>query len=267
MVDVVDWFVVVRALDEIRQLTRRRFPSAAPSEERLVDEAALDKCQDVLQYEFRDRQLLAQSLRHASTAADRLDSNERLEFLGDAVLGVVVCNELYQAQADLLEGDMTKIKSLVVSRQICAQISDESGLSDLLSLGKGMAGGQDLPRSVAAAVFEAVIGAIFCDGGFAPAQDYILRMVRPQIAAAIEDEHKANFKSMLQQVAQRKWGATPEYQLLDEKGPDHSKCFEIAVVVRHKHFPSAWGTNKKEAEQAAARRALVEMGLAEPEEG
>ena len=231
-----------------------------------MDEAALDKCQDVLQYEFSDRRLLAQALRHASTAANRLDSNERLEFLGDAVLGMVVCNELFQANADLLEGEMTKIKSLVVSRQVCARISEESGLSDLLSLGKGMPGGQGLPRSVAAAVFESVVGAIFCDGGFAPAQEYVLRMVRPRIAAAIEDEHKANFKSMLQQVAQRKWGATPEYQLLDEKGPDHSKCFEIAVVVGRKHFPSAWGTNKKEAEQSAARRALVEMGLAEPEE-
>jgi ribonuclease-3 len=88
-----------------------------------------------------------------------------------------------------------------------------------------------------------------------------LRMVRPKIAEAVEDEHKRNYKSMLQQVAQRRWGTTPAYQMLDEKGPDHSKCFEIAVVINSKHFPSAWGTNKKQAEQGAAKHALITMGL------
>jgi len=231
-----------------------------------MDKAALDKCQDLLQYRFDDVQLLEQALTHASTAATRLESNERMEFLGDAVLGLAVCDELFARYADLLEGEMTKIKSLVVSRQICAEIADESGLSEFLSLGKGMGGGAKLPRSVAAAAFEAIIGAIYCDGGFESACEYIQRMVRPKIDEAVEDEHKQNYKSMLQQVAQRRWGATPEYRLLDEKGPDHSKCFEIAVVVGAKCFPSAWGMNKKEAEQSAARRALIAMGLVEDDE-
>jgi len=231
-----------------------------------MDKAALDKCQELLQYRFDDLQLLDQALTHSSTALTRLDSNERMEFLGDAVLGLAVCTELFANHDDLTEGEMTKIKSLVVSRQICAEITDESGLGEFLSLGKGMAGGAGLPRSVAAAAFEAAIGAIYCDGGFDPAVEYILRMVRPKIEEAVEDEHKQNFKSMLQQVAQQRWGATPEYQMLDEKGPDHSKCFEIAVVVGSKCFPSAWGMNKKEAEQSAARRALVAMDLVEDDE-
>lgn len=230
-----------------------------------MDQAALDRSQVLLQYRFEDPQLLVQALTHASTAPSRLDSNERLEFLGDAVLGLVVCNELFNSYTDLLEGEMTKIKSVVVSREVCAAIAEDSRLSKLLSLGKGMAMADALPRSVAGAVFEAVIGAIYCDGGLEPARQYVLRMVRPWIDQAIEDEHKQNFKSMLQQVAQRRWNSTPEYQLLDEKGPDHNKCFEIAVVIGSKHYSSAWGTNKKQAEQSAAKRALVEMGLVEEE--
>ena len=232
-----------------------------------MDATVLDKCQEMVQYRFSDLALLAQGLTHASTVPDRLDSNERLEFLGDAVLGLVVCSELCREYPDLLEGEMTKIKSLVVSREVCALIADESGLSKLLSLGKGMAMAETLPQSVSAAAFEAVIGAIYCDGGLEPARQYVLRMVRPRIAEAIEDEHKRNYKSMLQQVSQRQWGAAPVYQLLDEKGPDHSKCFEIAVVVGSKHFPSAWGMNKKQAEQGAAKCALVTMGLIEEEDG
>ena len=221
----------------------------------------------MVQYRFSDLDLLAQAMTHASTVPDRLDSNERLEFLGDAVLGLVVCAELCQGCPDLLEGEMTKIKSLVVSREVCAQIAEESGLGELLSLGKGMAMADSLPRSVSAAAFESVIGAIYCDGGLEPARQYILRMIRPRIAEAIEDEHKRNYKSMLQQVAQRRWGTAPVYQLLDEKGPDHNKCFEIAIVIGSKHFPSAWGMNKKQAEQSAAKCALVKMGLIEEEDG
>ena len=226
-----------------------------------MEDAELRKCQELLQYHFNNPDLLALALTHSSVASTRLESNERLEFLGDAVLGVVVCNWLYENQFELLEGDMTKIKSLVVSRHTCAIIAEETGLSLLLTLGKGMAGAGALPQSVSAAVFEAIIGAIFVDGGMDGAAEFVLRHVCPKIEEAIEDEHKRNFKSILQQHAQRRWSTTPEYQLLDEKGPDHSKCFEVAVVIRGNHFPSAWGASKKEAEQESARRALTEMGV------
>ena len=133
---------------------------------RPVDDVELQKCQELLGYHFNDPDMLALALTHASVAPTRLESNERLEFLGDAVLGMVVCHWLYANQIDLLEGEMTKIKSLVVSRQTCATIAEEAAFSPLLSLGKGMTGAGALPRSVSAAVFEAIIGAIFLTAGW-----------------------------------------------------------------------------------------------------
>ena len=226
-----------------------------------MDLVTLEKCQELLEYRFSNPALLAHALTHASVAPTRLESNERLEFLGDAVLGLVVCHELYQSQSDLLEGEMTKIKSSVVSRQTCAMIADQLGISPLLSLGKGMDRPGGLPQSVSAAVLESLIGAIFLDGGLEPARTFVLTQMRPFIQQVLADQHARNYKSMLQQYAQFHWSRAPEYHMLDEKGPDHSKCFEIAVTINGRHFPSAWGMNKKEAEQEAARRALVDLGV------
>jgi ribonuclease-3 len=215
---------------------------------------SLQQCQQLIGYQFQSQELLALALTHASVAPSRLASNERLEFLGDAVLGLVVCEELYRSCGDLLEGEMTRIKSAVVSRHTCAAVAVEADLCRTMSLGKGMAA--DLPQSVAAAVLEALIGAIYLDGGLEPAREFILRAMRPHIEAVLADERMQNFKSLLQQHAQRTYGQTPEYLLLDEKGPDHSKCFEIAVSIGGRHFPTAWGKSKKEAEQKAAHEAL-----------
>jgi ribonuclease-3 len=226
-----------------------------------MEQAALEQCQEIIGYRFRDPDLLALALTHSSVAPSRLQSNERLEFLGDAILALAVCHELYHGQADLLEGDMTKIKSAVVSRQTCAQVAEELDICQLIFLGKGMSKPGELPQSVAAAVFEAIVGAIYLDGGIEPACDFVRKHMRPHIEEALANEHQHNYKSLLQQHAQRQWGITPDYQLLDEKGPDHSKCFEIAVTINGRQFPSAWGRNKKDAEQEAAKRALEEMGI------
>jgi len=226
-----------------------------------VDPQSLQQCQDVIGYQFGNPSLLAQALTHASVAPTRLDSNERMEFLGDAVLGLVVCDELFTSQRELLEGEMTKIKSSVVSRQTCAIIAQQLNLMPLLSMGKGMERPGGLPQSIAAAVLEAIIGAIYLDGGLDAARTFVLEHVRPCIQKVLDDQHARNYKSILQQYSQSHCSRSPEYHLLDEKGPDHSKCFEIAVTVNGRHFPSAWGMNKKEAEQEAARRALVELGI------
>jgi len=231
-----------------------------------VDREALKTCQDLIEYCFRDEGLLALALTHASVAPTRTQSNERLEFLGDAVLALVVCSDLYDSQPDLLEGEMTKVKSAVVSRQTCAAVAEAAGIADLLNLGKGIAGRNGLPPSVAAAVFEALIGAIYLDGGLDPARRFILRHVRPHIEEALANEHQRNYKSILQQHAQRVWGQTPDYRVLDEKGPDHSKAFEVAVSIGGQTFPSAWGKSKKEAEQESAKLALEKLGLLDPEE-
>ena len=231
-----------------------------------MEDAALDACQKAIDYRFSNPDLLTLALTHASVAPTRVESNERLEFLGDAVLGLVVCHELHEHASEMLEGEMTKLKSLVVSGQTCSEIAEDLGIPEMMVLGKGMSGAGGVPSSVSAAVFESLIGAIYLDGGLDPARRFILEHVSPHIEAAMATGHQRNFKSMLQQVAQRRWGSPPVYQLLDEKGPDHSKCFEVAVRIDGVHFPSAWGMNKKEAEQEAARQALVKLGALEDED-
>lgn len=227
-----------------------------PADEHLSE---LDRCERRIGYTFRDKSLLSASLTHASGAQHRLASNERLEFLGDAILGAVVCEILYVQYPDYLEGDLTKIKSVVVSRQTCAKISEALGLQEFLILGKGMTTHPTVPPSLLADVFESLAAAIYLDGGDPAVRDFIQRFIGPEIELAATGELGGNYKSLLQQLAQRENGSTPTYQLLDEKGPDHSKCFKISAQIGRTRFQPAWGRNKKEAEQRAARNALAEL--------
>lgn len=229
-----------------------------------MDDTTLDTAEALLGYRFKDRTLLARGLTHASSADCRLQSNERMEFLGDAVLGLVVVEYLHATFRDLLEGDLTKIKSSVVSRRTCAEAAKALGLESLLVLGKGMGQAQGLPASVAAAVWEAMIGAIYLDGGLEPARTFILQAMQDHIEQVIETGHHHNFKSLLQQHAQRNFNRSPVYAVLDEQGPDHAKCFEVAVTIDGRQFPGRWGPSKKRAEQEAALCALEELGLIPP---
>ena len=212
---------------------------------------------------FEDRSLLVRALTHASGVDSRLQSNERMEFLGDAILGMVVCGYLFEEYDHLLEGEMTKIKSNVVSRESCAAVSDEMGLEELLRLGKGMSNRRKLPRSVVAALYEAIIGAIYLDGGLHAARDFILAHMGDRIRQADRSGHQDNFKSVLQQAVQQEYDQIPQYIVLDEKGPDHAKCFEVCVELGARRFSSCWGPSKKQAEQQAAVQALIELDLAE----
>lgn len=227
----------------------------------------IDQCvtaaQAAITYKFTDENLLAVALTHASVADDRLDSNERLEFLGDAVLGVVVSDRIFRWYPEMLEGEMTKLKSTVVSRQTCAAIASNMGLDDALLLGKGMRTQAELPPSLAAAVFESIIAAIYIDGGFKEAESFILEHVDPIIERAAECGHQENFKSVLQQFAQQQQSESPQYRVLDEKGPDHAKCFKVGVELGGRNFDSAWGQSKKRAEQLAALNALQALGVVE----
>jgi ribonuclease-3 len=189
--------------------------------------------------------------------------NERLEFLGDSILAIVICQKLFERFPDYLEGNLTKIKSMLVSRQTCARIARQLNLHKFLKVGKGMGTSRALSGSLAAGVFEAIIAAIYLDGGFEAAQKFILRCFGELIAQADAEHSQGNFKSMLQQYAQQQFNSVPAYSLLDEKGPDHDKCFESAVTIEGRSFSSAWGTTKKEAEQKAALNALVELGVIE----
>ena len=219
----------------------------------------LEECQETIGYRFRQQDLLRAALTHTSGADTRLASNERLEFLGDAVLGLVVCEQLFQRFPEYQEGDLTKVKSAVVSRRTCARISKLLNLGDYLFMGKGMHLHSIMPANLLADVFESLVAAIYLDGGLEPARHFIIKYMGPEIEEVAEGAHAGNFKSHLQQVAQREFNQTPQYQLLDEKGPDHSKCFKVAAVLGRHSYAAAWGRNKKEAEQKAAMNALAQI--------
>ena len=228
-----------------------------------MDEEILQQIEQITGHTFSDKSILDQAFTHSSAVDDRLHSNERLEFLGDAVLALVICESLFERFPEYLEGDLTKIKSKLVSRETCAQISGRLGLQEFLIVGKGMVSNRALSGSLAAGVLETVIAAIYVDGGFGAAREFILRIFNDLLEQADAEQAHGNFKSLLQQYAQERFNATPSYVLLDEKGPDHNKCFELEVMISDHHFPSAWGTNKKEAEQKAAFNALLELGVLE----
>ena len=239
-------------------------PVASPTPEEIAH-----TCEALLGYCFHDRELLREALTHASIADDRRQSNERLEFLGDSVLGLVVCHRLFEIYPDYLEGDLTKLKSAVVSRNTCAAVANAIGLTELIFVGKGMtgrAGTAQRPSSLAAGVFESIIAAIYLDGGLEPARTFILRHMNAHIQQFAATTHQQNYKSLLQQYAQQNLDGSPMYELLDEKGPDHSKCFEVRVVIGGRAFGSAWGPAKKPAEQRAAQIALEELGVLAREE-
>jgi len=229
-----------------------------------MDEETLQQIEQIIGYKFHNSNLLAKAFTHSSAVDNRFLCNERFEFLGDAVLGIVVCRQLFDCFPGYLEGDLTKIKSMLVSRKTCAKLAKQMGLHKFLKIGKGMANNHSpMSMSLSAGLFEAVIAAIYLDGGFDAAADFLLRTFAPLIEKADAEQTQGNFKSLLQQYAQQQLNTSPVYELLDEKGPDHNKCFESQVVINGRHFTSAWGTNKKEAEQKAAFNALVELGILE----
>lgn len=216
-------------------------------------------CEQLIGYEFTDKQLLEICLTHASGARSRLESNERLEFLGDSILGAVVCDQLYRQFPESTEGELTRIKSEVVSRATCAILAREIGLHQVVKLGKGIDRDRDLPDSILAGVFEAIIAGIYYDAGFEVAKGFVSRLTDGYVRRIIENQGEKNSKSILQQLSQKRFGETPIYALLEERGPDHSKHFQVAAMVGRRQFAPAWGTNKKEAEQRAAANALLEI--------
>ena len=220
----------------------------------------LAECELRIGYTFRDRALLEAAVTHASGAVNRLASNERLEFLGDAILGFVVCEKLYARFPDSLEGDLTRIKSAVVSRETCSRITHDLGLAEFLVVGKGLMVDSAVPASVLSDLFESLVAAIYLDGGIEPARELIERFMEQEIVNVAAGTRGLNHKSLLQQVSQRDFGITPTYNVVDEQGPDHNKTFQVLAQIGKRTYPPAWGRNKKEAEQRAAAHALSELG-------
>ncbi len=204
-------------------------------------------------YEFENRALLELALTHASTG--RSENNERLEFLGDTVLDLIVAEELYGLDSALSEGEMTEFKAWVVSREVLAGAARELGLGERAYLGHGMRA-RKLPRSVFANLYEAYLGAIYLDGGIEAARAFTLRSLADPLARVSEPQETHNPKQELQQRSQQTTGEPPNYQLIDERGLAHSKAFLVAAEIEDRRFPSAWGRTVKEAERWAAFEAL-----------
>ncbi len=228
------------------------------------EHAMLLRCETVLDYHFTDRRLLRSALVHASSSGTRLESNERLEFLGDAILGMVASEMLFQRFPQSSEGDLTEVKSKIVSRTACARVTRRIGLQRFMLLGKGIKRANKTPDSLLANVFESVIAAIYLDGGFNAVKEFVGRNLEPEIEETLAGSTERNFKSELQQYCQRVFSESPTYDLMREKGPDHNKMFAVVAVVGSRRFALAWGSNKKHAEQRAAANALAELDNSPP---
>ena len=212
--------------------------------------------QERIGYTFRRPEILRLALTHSSGATCREQSNERLEFLGDAILGDIICVELFRRFPKADEGELTRLKSDVVSRETCARVGCEIGLSKVLIVGRAISLLREMPASIPANAMEALIAAVAIDGGRRAVRCFIERYFRKEIVRAAADTGMTNAKSSLQQLSQQRFGCAPQYVLLDEQGPAHSRAFRIAVRIAIREFPSAWGASKKQTEQQAARNAL-----------
>jgi ribonuclease-3 len=208
---------------------------------------------------FKDEALLETSLTHRSYAFEQgaTTTNERLEFLGDAVLGVVITDIAFQSFPHLPEGELAKLRAAVVNMTTLAEVARELELGDAILLGKGeeLSGGRR-KASILADAFEAVLGAAYLDRGLKTATELIRRLFWPRMAAYVRGEGERDYKTMLQELAAQDVGRLPEYRV-EERGPDHEKEFTATVYLGGRQFGRGTGRSKKEAEQRAAREAYA----------
>jgi ribonuclease-3 len=228
--------------------------------------SALKSFERLIHYRFRSRDLLNQALTHRSYAYEhprgRICDNERLEFLGDAILGLAISDYIYRHFPEYQEGHMTRIKSLLVSRMTLEELARRIGIGDLLILGKGEAanGGAEQPTNLVGA-YEAVLGAIYLDGGFKRVNKFIEAQFKGQIKSVSENGITKDYKSILQEHTSKTYKSTPVYRVILEEGPDHKKHFEVNVSFGGAVRGKGEGKNKKSAEANAAYEALLNYGL------
>lgn len=233
----------------------------AGTEEEFLD--VVRQLEAVVGHTFQNPQYAVEALTHSSAKDRDLPCNERLEFLGDAILGQVISEHLFDRFPGNEEGDLSTMKSILVSSKTLAACAADIGIDKMIILGRGLTEKKTLPRSILCNAFEAVIAALYLDGGIDLARSFVLEHVGKEVEEIIHDRHEKNYKSMLQDYAQRNLSTIPNYQVVQEKGPDHKKLFEVKVELDVKQFGSAWGSNKKDAEQQAARQALLDLGVLE----
>ncbi len=226
--------------------------------------ADLADLQQTLGVSFNDASLLEQALVHSSYINEHPDfaltSNERLEFLGDAVLGLIVAEKLYQDYPNFTEGEMTKLRAALVRRETLARMAGTLELGDYLYLGKGeeASGGRHKPANLAA-VLEAVIAAIFLDQGAPNTRDFILRLFDAELQKVVSQSTAVDYKSELQELTQSREQQTPTYHVIEAAGPDHGRTFTVEARLGEAVLGRGSGKSKKEAETEAARSALEKL--------
>jgi len=223
----------------------------------------MEQLEHIIAYEFQDKQLLKTALTHSSYANEKgagTKYNERLEFLGDSVLGIITAEYLFTNHNDFPEGELTKVRSALVCEKALYRFACEISLGEYLYLGKGElhTGGRSRP-SILADAFEALIAAIYLDGGMEAAKTFVLRFIKEAQAEAIEIN--TDYKTKLQEIIQKNPEEKISYVLVDEKGPDHDKWFAVEVHLNSNVIGRGEGRSKKAAEQSAAREALQLMGI------
>ena len=225
----------------------------------------LEKLEEKLNYDFHDPALLEEALCHSSYANEHrtagLASNERLEFLGDSVLGFVSAEWLFAQHPDLPEGDLTRIRAALVCGQSLYEVARQLDLGRYLKLGRGEeAGGGRTRTSILADATEAVFAAVYLDGGIAAASALIHRCLLDAEREEEVEERRRDYKTALQERVQRQVDQVLTYRMVGEQGPDHAKTFSAEVLLNGSPIGSGTGHSKKEAEQSAARKALEDMG-------
>ncbi len=229
----------------------------------LID-AKVFALQKKLGIKFNDPALLERSITHTSYSneinAPACANNERMEFIGDAVLKLVVCDYLYRRYPNVREGNLTKVLSYVVSDVVLASHATEQCLGEAVLLGKGEEGtGGRQKVSILAASFESVIAAIYFDQGLPEAGRFIINKLGRQITFAVSHKDRLNFKSLVQEFCVHKFGVSPTYRVTAEIGPPHDRIFEVEILIDDKVWGMGSGRSKRDAEQRAARAAVEEL--------
>ena len=228
----------------------------------------LEKLERDLGYSFHQRTLLLEALTHKSFHHENpshvSSHNERLEFIGDSVLGLVIVEHLFHDKKGYTESEMAEIKSYLVRGLLLSEIAHTIGLGKYLRLGKGEeeTGGRN-KKSLLANAMEAVFGAIYLDGGYGAAQESILRLFKERVVSALSSGQYHNYKTDLQEESQMRFGVLPEYHIIHQEGEEHRKIFTVEVFIAGRRLGSGSGKNKKEAQTAAAKKAIERLHAGE----
>ncbi len=226
----------------------------------------LRKLERILKYTFADKSIITEALTHRSYANEnKVNSNERLEFLGDSIIAYVITHELYFNKAVETEGDMTKMRSYIVCEDSLYEISTGLGLEKFIRLGKAQEKTSGVSKAIIADMFEAVIAAVYCDSNLKQVKKLILRTFKDKINYALKSGHLEDYKTVLQENAQSIGIKEIHYEIISEKGPDHDKTFIAEVYCDGIALAKGKGKSKKEAQTEAAKKALIKYKLIDEE--